>query len=55
MDEIKEYVRNSPYVGDDGIYFPVNDYTEKGIESLYKLVIPKQLFVEAYNKWIKEN
>ena len=20
MDEIKEYVRNSPYVGDDGIY-----------------------------------
>lgn len=54
MDEIKEYIRNKPYVGDDGIYVPVNEYTEKGTTPLYKLLITKELFVEAYSRWVKE-
>lgn len=37
-----------PYVGDDGIYVPDNyDFR------CYRMLISKELFVEAYNKWIK--
>lgn len=36
-----------PYVGDDGIYIPSrHDYR------CHELLISKDLFVEAYNKWI---
>ena len=36
------------YVGDDGIYVPSSfDYR------CHELLISKELFVEAYNKWIK--
>jgi hypothetical protein len=38
------------YVGDDGIYVP-SCYDFR----YYKMLISKELFVEAYNKWIKEN
>lgn len=37
-----------PYVGDDGIYIPDSD------DSRYcRMLISKELFIEAYNKWIK--
>ena len=37
------------YVGDDGIYVPSN------VDCRYhKLLISRELFVEAYNKWIKD-
>ena len=37
-----------PYVDDEGIYVP-HDYDPR----YHKLLISKELFVEAYNKWIK--
>ena len=37
-----------PYVGDDGIYIP-DSYDSR----CYRMLISKELFVEAYNKWIK--
>ena len=37
-----------PYVGDDGIYIPY-EYDP----SYHRMLISKELFVEAYNKWIK--
>lgn len=49
----KEYIKNDPYVGDNGIYVPIHEYTQKGTVSLYRCIITKELFVEAYNKWIK--
>lgn len=62
MREEKRYVVNTggiitepkivePYIGDDGIYIP-NTY---GNNVYYQCVVPKELFVEAYNKWIKNN
>ena len=37
------------YVGDDGIYVPSD------VDCRYhKLLISRELFVEAYNKWIKD-
>ena len=47
------YVKQEPYVGDDGIYVPVEEYAIEGTMSLYRKVIPKELFIEAYNKWIR--
>ena len=38
-----------PYVGDDGIYCPI----AIGNSIYYQRIIPKDLFVEAYNRWIK--
>jgi hypothetical protein len=36
------------FVGDDGVYVPSrHDFR------LHELLISKELFVEAYNKWIK--
>lgn len=38
------------YVGDDGIYVP-SRYDHR----YHELLISKELFVEAYNKWIKND
>lgn len=47
------YVKQKPYVGDDAIYVPCEEYVPEGCASIYKAIITKELFVEAYNKWIK--
>lgn len=49
----REYVLNFPYIDDDGIWVPCNSYTLKGTASAYKMLISKDLFIEAYNKWVK--
>lgn len=52
--EAKEtYVKQEPYVGNNAIYVPCHEYVPKGCASAYKALITKELFVEAYNKWIK--
>ena len=38
-----------PFVGDDGIYIP-SPYDPR----YHQCLITKELFVEAYNKWIKQ-
>ena len=50
----KGYTQHFPYVGDDAIYVPAEPITENGLISVYTPLITKELFVEAYNKWIKE-
>ena len=47
------YTQHFPYVGEDAIYVPCAPVTKNGLSSNYKLLITKDLFVEAYNKWIK--
>ena len=53
IDEHVEYVLHHPYVDDDGIYVPSQHYVQKGFAPQYRMLIPKDLFIEAYNKWIK--
>lgn len=50
-----EYVKQYPYVDDEGIFVPIYEYAPEGIESNYRMIISKELFVEAYNKWIKNS
>lgn len=47
------YVRQRPYVNDTGIYVPCEEYAREGCASNYKLLISREMFIEAYNKWIK--
>ena len=47
------YIKQEPYVGENGIYVPVNEYVTEGTASIYTCVITKKMFVEAYHKWIK--
>lgn len=49
----REYVRNSPYIDDEGIWVPCHEYSPKGTASTYTMLISKDLFIEAYNKWIR--
>lgn len=46
-------VKHEPYVSDEGIWYPCEEYTPEWMATNYKLVISKEMFVEAYNKWIK--
>ena len=48
------YTENLPYVDEDAIYVPCQPITPNGIVSNYKVLLTKELFIEAYNKWIKE-
>lgn len=50
----KIYVKQEPYVNEHGIWFPVHEYVEDGTESAYRCVMTRGMFVEAYNKWIKD-
>jgi hypothetical protein len=57
MSEIfdnNEFVKQEPYVGENGIMVPVNPYVTKGTASIYRCLIPKEIFIEAFNKYIKE-
>ena len=51
--ERHECVKQEPYVDDEGIWVPCMPYVPDGCVSDYKLVMSKEIFVEAYNKWIK--
>ena len=47
-----KYVKQHPYVGEDGIYVPCQEYALEGY-GFHSLLISRETFVEAYNKWIK--
>lgn len=48
------YIRQEPYVDDCGIYVPDNEYIPEGCTSTFHLVMTKEMFIAAYNKWIKK-
>lgn len=49
------YIRQEPYVNEDGMYEPIETYVPEGCESVYRCIMTKEMFVEAYNKWIKND
>lgn len=55
MNRLGEYVvKQEPYIDDDGIYIPMEEYVPEGCISAYKCIMTKEMFIEAYNKWIKD-
>lgn len=53
MPNERKWVKQEPYVNDEGIWVPHNEYVPEGCASDYRLVMTKEMFVMAYNKWIK--
>jgi len=49
------WTKTKPKIDDEGIWIPATDYVPEGCETNYKLIVPKDIFIEAYNKWIKGN
>ena len=49
------YIKQESYVDNHGIYMPVNEYVPEGSASMYRCVMTKEMFVEAYNKWIENS
>lgn len=47
------YVKQEPYVDDYGIHVPEKEYVPQGTCGIYKCIMTKEMFVEAYNKWVK--
>lgn len=48
-----EYILNKSEVREDGIYIPLTAYTQKGTSSHYQKLIPKEVFIEAFEKFCK--
>ena len=48
------FVKQLPFVDDDGIQVPLQEYVREGCTSDYRCIITKEMFIEAYNKWIKD-
>lgn len=46
------YIKQEPYIDNTGIWIPVQEYVPEGYASTYKCLITKELFIEAFNKWI---
>ena len=53
-DKFEVWVKEEPYIGEDGIYKPIYVYAPEGIRMSYEMIISKEMFVEAYDRWIKE-
>ena len=49
------YIRQEPYVDEDGMYEPIETYVPEGCKSVYRCIMTKDMFIEAYNKWIKND
>ena len=49
----RKYIKQEPHIDDDGIWMPYEEYVPDGCAGNYRLVLTKEMFVEAYNKWIK--
>lgn len=54
LNELIVWLKTQPKIDDEGIWMPANDFVPEGCETGYKLVMSKDMFVEAYNRWVKE-
>lgn len=53
-NELTVWTKTQPKIDDEGIWMPTSDFVPEGCDTNYKLIIPKDIFIEAYNRWIKE-
>lgn len=48
----KTHYKVEPKVESDGIYIPEVEYVHEGVEPNYRLIMSKDMFIEAYIKWV---
>lgn len=54
-EEVKSWRRNKIQVREDGIYSPCCEFSEEGTETNYRLMMSKEDFISAYNKYINDD
>lgn len=52
-EKLALWVKTQPRIDDEGIWMPLSAYVPEGHETNYQLILTKEIFIEAYNKWIK--
>ena len=52
LNQRRYIYKSEPYVGEDGIYEPVEPYVYDEISPTYKMIIPKEIFQEAFKEYI---
>lgn len=52
-NHIVTWEKTKSKIDDEGIWEPKVDFVLRGSTPDYKLIIPKDMFIEAYNRWIK--
>ena len=50
----RELIKLEPRVSEDGIYVPIEEYVYDDQPRHYRCVMTKEIFVEAYKKYILE-
>lgn len=54
-DDNNIYYSTHTYVDDNGIWEPLSSYVKADESCDYKLLISKEVFIEAYNKFIRDD
>ena len=47
-----EWRKTEPFIGEDGIYIPMQEYEYEGTPTAYELFMTKELFQEAFKEYI---
>ena len=47
-----EWRKTEPYIGEDGIYVPLQEYVYEGTAVEYRQFMTKELFQEAFKEYI---
>jgi predicted RNA-binding Zn-ribbon protein involved in translation (DUF1610 family) len=50
----RELIKLEPMVSEDGIYVPIEEYVYSDQPKDYRCVMTKEIFIEAYKKYILE-
>ena len=50
----EKWVKNEPLVNNEGIFIPVHPYSRDGEATAYQLIMTKEMFQEAYRRFIIE-
>ena len=53
--EKPQLIKLSPKITDDGIYVPISEYVYSNEPQDYMCIMTKEMFVEAYKKYILED
>ena len=52
VESFGEWRKTEPFIGEDGIYVPMQEYEYEGASTVYELFMTKELFQEAFKEYI---
>ena len=52
VESFGEWRKTEPFIDEDGIYIPMQEYEYEGAPTTYELFMTKKLFQEAFKEYI---